>query len=165
MWRDLRLATGMSQEELSIRSLCRREDIIDFEKRRKMPCPDQAYQLSNALNKPEATAWYCRHQCAIGQKYCYHTDKRPLTETVVQLQHSYYEAGKYVPILNKIARDALITPDEFDEADMCLLAFMTMERDIEEYKLAMTDARDISNVVAIINREKHDSRRQAEYRV
>lgn len=151
VWKNGRLNVGLSQEELSLRTLCRREDIIDIEKGRKNPTPTQALLISRELEAPELTAHHCKHECAIGEVYCYNITKKPLVEATMELLYWNQEVQRHLFTVKKIVRDGVISPDEEKEAHETMHSIMMLEKAIEEYKLAMNGSLNIPQMVKEIN--------------
>jgi len=158
MYKTAREQAGLSQEYVALHIPCDRTTLSRIESFKIPASLETAKRIADICHRPQLTAWYCSEECAIGRTYCYKIKKRPLSETALEIKHWLNEVEKHRPLLTKIARDGVITPDEMDCAIRCTEAIMELEKAIEEYKLAMADALDIPELVRAINKEQTPNR-------
>jgi transcriptional regulator with XRE-family HTH domain len=143
--------SGMSHERIAEEVFCSRSTIARAKAKETVLSPDIALRLAERFSCPEYTAYYCKSDCPIGQKYCYSLERKTIEQATLELLYWNGEVQKHTHTLKKIARDGKIEPDELGEANEAILCLMYLEKAVEEYKLAMADVLQITRLVKEVN--------------
>jgi transcriptional regulator with XRE-family HTH domain len=157
MWpalKEARIKAGATVEALAVKVGYSARQLRRIETGDCSPAPLLAVQAARILNAPELTLFYCRKQCAIGQRYSYeilnNIDDSPvagLTKLREEGQEVFNRLDRMMQvILNKRSREDL-TPAEMTDLTEGALELADLEHTIEVIKLELGRFLDVADVV------------------
>ncbi len=157
MYKQARKKTGLSIEEAAFqlhiapRTLCKYES---DDPRDPRPRPETVLSMGLAYKTPVLTMLYCRHECAIGRRYCFdvlnNIDVSPVA-ILTKYRHEKREFNEMLErmteiLLNKRGKDDC-TEEEIGFLKKAFLEALDVEHVIETLKIRLYDFLDVAELI------------------
>ena len=154
MYKDARKQAGLSIEEASFRVHIGQRTLCKYEAGETTPPPDVVLKMSEVYKMPQLTAWYCREECAIGQRYCYellnNVDLSPvaiLTKFMDEKSEIDQLLGRLMAVVLNKKSAADFTEQEMEDFKLAVLELLDLEHVIETLKLQIWKFINVAELV------------------
>lgn len=147
MFKEARLAAGLSREEASWRLHIGGRTLYDYETGKTLVPPDIALRMAEVYKQPAVAARYCSEICPIGQIYAQAVEIKDLAEAVLGLLKEYNDIREIRDSLIMIAADGVISEDELLTFKDILNELLDLEQKIEALKLWALSYLPVENMI------------------
>lgn len=137
MFKDARIAAGLSREEAAFQLHIGTRTLLNYEHDQSIAPPEVALEMQEVYGDPTLTAKYCSEYCPIGQVYAHSMpDQLNLCHAVFGMLNEHTDVAKMRDALIAIMADGVIDQDELPIFEKVINELLDLEKKIEELKLA-----------------------------
>lgn len=97
--------------------------------------PEEIVAIAEAYQAPELTNYYCRHDCAIGEKYVLEITPKELPQIAIETVNSVNKLNQIKERLLEIVEDGEISEDEYEDFRVIKLNLEKIVRSAESLQL------------------------------
>lgn len=139
-----RMAAASCNERLASREGAAEETGIDrtrlarIELGNLVPYPEEVILLAEAYNAPQLTSHYCSKMCPLGRKTIPPAEMRSLDRLTICIISALGETSRIKDAILEVAKDGVITPDEYDQVRQIAAVLERIEIVSRETKMFIT---------------------------